>query len=191
MIHRAMYIITTAILWAICTSLLAGCITSKSANSDQTSPTPEPCSTIQTNTLSDNLPIFLEKVSPSPDSVIKLECYIREIESNEIISGVYATISVGKMVEIGDNLEVHSLRERVNIFIDTEQVSDVSPHWFIEMSRINISDAEGNVIISHPGPRATIGLPATLTTGKHTATVQVRKTSGKVLEYSWTFTIEP
>ena len=75
--------------------------------------------------------------------------------------------------------------------MDTISGSETPTYWGFDAMQLERYDEEANVIATWAGPTAWKSLPVALSPSEHKATVQIHKTSGAVLQYSWSFTIEP
>lgn len=140
------------------------------------------------------LPRFLEQVSPEPESTLS------SLEYDEGQSTVCVVFVVEEILEPGDFFHAEDVVERLALLIDGHTAEDLATGKKdykdyctsnIQMSKIMLLDKEGNVIASGPGPLGSRCWSIALEPGKHEATVRVHKTSGAVLEYTWTFTVVP
>lgn len=140
------------------------------------------------------LPRFLEQVSPEPESTLS------SLEHDERQSTVCVVFVVEEILEPGDFFHAEDVVERLALLIDGHTAEDLATGKKdykdyctsnIQMSKIMLLDKEGNVIASGPGPLGSRCWSIALEPGKHEATVRVHKTSGAVLEYTWTFTVVP
>lgn len=105
---------------------------------------------------------------------------------------MYSVVRNKHIVESGDILESSDLKNMIKLGVDVAQNGYLhSNSFFIEEALAEMVDSEGNITTSYPAFTITAYLPIELEPGKHTATVQVQKTSGEILEYSWSFTIAP
>jgi hypothetical protein len=100
-------------------------------------------------------------------------------------------VRVGAVVEEGEKVDVATVQKRVNLIVNTISDNNIAPIGRTELQGIHIYNREKDIVTSYPGPTTTIILPIKLVPGEHTATIQLHKPSGEVLEYSWTFTIVP
>ena len=138
------------------------------------------------------LPRFLEHVSPEPESTLRAFDY----EGRSIVV-VRFVIRTEEIVEPGDFFDVDDVLERGTLLLNGRTPETVSlgeqKHIMaeVQLAKIVMPDKEGNTIASWPGPLASRCWFVPLEPGKHEATVRVHKTSGAVLEYTWTFTIVP
>lgn len=184
--------ILTASFCLIYVGNLIGCTSSEVSTPSQIHQTPTSCSTSQPTTGPVNLPQFLVSIHPAPGSVIKQECYLEELNEFSTQVGIYAIIFVEPMVEPGDNLvDLDIIDERISISVDTVSEGDTPTYFGADLMLLQKYDEETKVITRWGGPHVWKSFPVILSPGKHTATVRLRKTSGAILEYSWTFTIEP
>jgi len=182
----------TIIIFLISVWGLLGCTSSYSSNPPQISPVAEPCSPIKAANEKEILPDFLFEIHPAPSSVIRHKCYLESLEGLSLQVGVYVVVITEKMVEQNDNLtDLDDIDERIEIKINPTPKGDVTTHLGADLMVLEKYDEEGNVIATWAGPHVWKSFPAALPPGKHTVTVQVRKTSGEILEYSWTFSLEP
>lgn len=140
------------------------------------------------------LPRFLEQVSPEPESTLS------SLEHHERQSTVCVVFVVEEILEPGDFFHAEDVVERLALLIDGHTAEDLAAGKKdykdyctsnIQMSKIMLLDKEGNVIASGPGPLGSRCWSIALEPGKHEATVRVHKTSGAVLEYTWTSTVVP
>jgi hypothetical protein len=141
-----------------------------------------------------SLPTFLEQVSPEPESTLGL------LEYDERQSTVCVVFVVEEILEPGDFFHAEDVVGRLALLIDGHTAEDLATGKEdyedyctsnVQMAKIMLFDEEGNVIASGPGPLGSRCWSIALEPGKHEATVRLRKTSGAVLEYTWTFTLTP
>ncbi|MCP4370249.1 MAG: hypothetical protein GY797_19365 [Deltaproteobacteria bacterium] len=160
--------------------------TGENANTSKT------CSILPATSKQIDLPDFLEAVYPAPRSVIKKVCYTESLEGLSKQVGIYAIVITEKMIEAGDDLNIDTINERISIKVHPTPSEDPPQTFFgIDAMELQKHDEKGNLIAVWGGPTAWKSMPVELAPGEYLATIQVRKTSDKVLEYSWTFTIEP
>ncbi len=179
-------------IYCICIGLMVGCGSNWLPVFSQTEVTSETCLYSKTSLELADLPKFLLEIYPLPNSTIKHECYLKSLEKSSGKVGVFVVIKTEEIVEIGDNLvDPDVIDERINLNIDTLKTTDVSTYFGTDLMILESYDDQANVSATWAGPHVWKSLPVDLAHSQHTATVQVHKTSGKVLEYSWTFTIEP
>ena len=140
------------------------------------------------------LPRFLEQVLPEPESTLSL------LEYDERQGTVCIVFVVEEILEPGDFFHAEDVIERLALWIDghtSEELAigkkDYEDYCTsnIQMAKIMLFDDDGNVIASGPGPLGSRCWSIALDPGKHKATVRVHKTSGAILEYTWTFTLVP
>nr|HID14846.1 hypothetical protein [Anaerolineae bacterium] len=110
------------------------------------------------------LPAFLSHVEPKPGAQV--------LEGVLSGSGVWAILQLEEIAEPGETLGVEEMQERVEFLMDGEVLD-------AEVKRGRKPGAAEVEIVGN----------FDLSAGEHEATVRVRRTSGEVLEYSWTFTI--
>lgn len=118
---------------------------------------------LQPNPTPAQLPKFLSHIYPKPDAVVWGK-----------LSGdhIWVILRLDEIAEPGDTLGVEEMQERVEFLMDSKLLD----------AEIIPGRKPGAAEVAIAGKFA-LGL------GKHKATVQVRRTSGEVLEYSWTFTV--
>lgn len=127
---------------------------------------PTPAATLlpplQPNATPGQVPEFLSRVDPEPGALVV----------QGVLSGntIWATLQLEEIAEPGETLGLEEVQERVEFLIDGE-----------------LLDAE--IIQSYRTTQVQIAGDFSVSLGEHKATVRVRRTSGKVLEYSWTFTV--
>ncbi len=138
-----------------------------------------------------SLPTFLEQVLPEPESTLSSPEYA------ERQSTVCVVFVVEEILEPGDFFHAEDVVGRLALLINGHTAEDLATGKKdyctsnVQMAEIMLSDEEGNVIASGPGPLGSRCWSIALEPGKHEATVRVHKTSGAVLEYTWTFTLTP
>ena len=138
------------------------------------------------------LPRFLEHVSPEPESTLSAFDY----EGRSIVV-VQSVIRTEEILEPGDFFDTDDVLERGILLLNgrTPETVSLGEQRYItsevQLAKIMMPDKEGNIIASSPGPLASRCWFVPLELGKHEATLRVHKTSGAVLEYTWTFTIVP
>ncbi len=121
-------------------------------------------STPQAGATPAELPAFLSYVEPKPGAQV--------LEGVLSGSGVWATLQLEEIAEPGETLGVEEMQGRVEFLMDGEVLdAEVERSWKPGAAEVEIV---GNFDLS---------------AGEHEATVRVRRTSGEVLEHSWTFTI--
>lgn len=134
----------------------------------------------------------MEHISPEPESTLSAVDY----EGRSIVV-VQSVISTEAILEPGDFFDADDVMERVTLLLDghTPETVPLGEQRCItkevQLEKITLSDEEGNIIASSPGPLASRCWYVPLEPGEHEATVRVHKTSGAVLEYTWTFIIVP
>ncbi len=171
--------------------LIGGC-SSINKNFYSINPTSEPCSILAATSKQVSLPNFLEDVYPAPGSVIKHDCYIKGLEGLSLQVGIYATIVTEKIVETGDNLNLDAINERIELKVHPLLDEDNSRTYFgADTMELQKYDDEGNLIATWGGPTVWKSMPVELASDEYIATIRVQKTSGDILEYSWSITIEP
>ena len=184
MFGRTTQLVVIIIIESVYIWLVGGCTVS------QFTPVSQDCDSIPSSPMPANLPVFLEKVYPPPDSTITQECYRKNL-ADMSRSGIHGVIWVKELVESGDHLNQNMIIERTRISIDSVPSKDTDGGIVLEASLFQKRDRQGNVTTSYPGPRTWVILPGIPKAGQHTATIQAIKTSGDILEYSWTFTLVP
>lgn len=126
--------------------------------------TPTFLPTLQSSPSARDLPDFLRWVYPPPD-ILVLQ---RDISTTSVS---WAVLELGEIAEPGEVLTPEEMQNRVEFLIDGE-----------------LRNIEATSFLNRPTQAAIIGEFA-LSVGEHEATVRVRRASGEVLEYSWTFTV--
>jgi hypothetical protein len=171
--------------------LLSGCNSSLLSLSSEPNSISQTCSTTQSDSKLDNLPDFLQEVSPAAGSEIKLEEYLASIETFGGFGGIYAILEMEEIVEEGEHLGLDTIKDKVSICVDTIQVDNTDVAWKVDATLCHKYDGEGERVASYACPHSTIYLPILLEPGEHTASIWIRQRSGDTLEYSWMFSIIP
>lgn len=107
-------------------------------------------------------PAFVESVSPAPDQSVYLG-----INSSRI----WAILRCSRFVDPGEVITFEQLRARITFLVDGEAMP-------IYIDQKNL-----------PEPRLQVMGDFELPIGVHSATIQVQKSSGTYLTYSWDFTV--
>jgi len=123
-----------------------------------------PTATLSPSSTPVELPAFLSHISLYPDTLV----------SKRMLGGklIWATLRLEEIAESGETLGLEKMQRRVDLLIDGEI-------WDSEVERTSKPGAAEVEIVGG----SDLGL------GEHKATVRVRRTSGEILEYSWTFTV--
>jgi len=120
----------------------------------------------------------IAQASPTPARLPEFLSYIHPKPGQQVVQGAlsgsfgWAILRLEEIAEPDETLGPEEMQERVDFLIDDELL----------VPEIVQSPKPGSSEIAIIGDFA-------LDRGKHEATVRVRRTSGEVLEYSWTFTI--
>jgi hypothetical protein len=148
------------------------------------------------------LPSFLEFVAPAPKSEISIDSY-NEGQHYPPISEAHPAPQDGRqricsellsrvLLEPEDYFAVSSqkgefLPDRVTVYVDGAKVAR-DDEVIMVLSETVLEDENGRVIARAPASHL-ICWPAKLERGIHVVTMEVNKTSGEVVNYSWSFTL--
>jgi len=148
------------------------------------------------------LPEGLQFVRPLPDSTITVQAYREErllpayyyqYGFANLRGGVCVGVLTSEVVETGDILDCGGVFRKFP-FVALDGVppdEGVTIEGGCELEKIMVTDEDGQVISSYPGPHAYKCWKVELAPGEHKVTVELRKTSGEAIEYTWRFTITP
>ncbi len=128
------------------------------------SPTLTLSPTFQPGPTSAELPRFLSYIHPRPEELV--------IQAALSISHAWATLELEEIAEPGDTLGLEEMQSKVEFLMDGKPLDAQVVRGFIP------DRAQVQIIGTFP-----------LDLGQHEATIRVHRTSGDVLEYSWTFTV--
>jgi hypothetical protein len=145
-------------------TMIVVCLAPLAACTQRPLPTATLSSTLEPSPTPQKLPGFLSYIEPGPGAQV--------LEGVLSGSGVWAILRLEEIAEPGETLGLEEAQERVEFLMDGEMLD-------AEIKRGRKPGAAEVEIVGD----------FDLAPGQHKATVQVRRTSGEVLEYSWTFTI--
>lgn len=141
---------------------------------------------------------FVPFVHPEPSSTISSQAYFSGVDSNilETTNAICLELDAHELIEDGDiGLGWTNYLERSELIVDGKSSSNVivPDSYFGSLSEVIYTfydpDMEELVEGSYaPGP-FTFCWEIILDKGLHTIEFQTRKTSGKILSYSWSFYI--
>jgi hypothetical protein len=140
------------------------------------------------------LPGYIAEAIPGPGEYLRRgEYYLGRHGSGEMWSGERVDNSVcvqfvaGWILMPGDFFDTDDILSRIAFAIDDETI--YPPRWVEQLlEKVALDDENGNTIASAPQPTL-ICWQRELEAGVHTAKLSVRKTSGQVLEYDWSFAL--
>lgn len=175
-------------LFPIIFLLISSCLPEGTNNTSNPLPTLEP------------RPKYILEIAPSESEVIPIQMF--EAKSNE--PGVAADIwddidaygsqiclkvETSILAQEGDNfIQDSTVRDRVTIAIDDQEIKDVFVNSIL-LQGIHVVDADGQYIKMGVEPKLICGY-ADIGVGAHEVLFQFRQTSGDILEYRWSFTLE-
>jgi hypothetical protein len=150
--------------------------------------------------LNQPLPAFLSFVAPAPESVYSVEAYNQgehypqqvhpapEDAKHRVCTEIFAR----PLLEPGDFFALYSsegevFSDRVSAYVDGEAAEKDEKIYTI-LGTSPIIDEDGKVIADAPGPDIICWI-APLKPGEHWAMIEVEKTSGVRVRYSWSFTL--
>jgi hypothetical protein len=143
-----------------------------------------------------NVPVFINKVSPAPDSQVTFGCYHRRILelfmrraplSLAGDQGISAKISTGSFInqELPNPNHEDTLpfEDRVSLYVDEQKQNK----WFGSTLHAGFVGSPSNII--PVAGQYIFGSYSFLLPGNHTAKLIIVTRSGKTLEYEWHFKI--
>jgi hypothetical protein len=147
-----------------------------------------------------NLPEGFQFVRPLPDSVITLQAYQEEHlippyhapAFADLRGGVCVGVVPGKIVEPGEFLDGSDVARKYSLVAIDGVSPDANTVVVVEYEPLEIEvfdEDTDRVIASYVGPHNYKCWRVELLPGEHSATVQLQKASGEVIEYTWRFTI--
>jgi hypothetical protein len=149
------------------------------------------------------LPPYLGFIVPAPDAEYSLDSYY-EGKHYPSISEAHPAPQEGRgricgeflsksLLEPGDYFETSSKRgdflpDRITLKINANEIVRDDEVIMI-LSETELKDETGHIVARAPTSHL-ICWPDTLGKGLHIATIEIKKTSGEVLNYSWSFTLK-
>lgn len=152
-----------------------------------------------------NLPLspYLEFVVPAPNSEYSVEAYDEGMHYPPI-SEVHPAPKEGKqricgevlsrtLLESGDYFRTtpqkgEFLPDRISLYVDGDKFRRDDEVIMI-LVETELEDENGYITARAPASHL-ICWPAELGEGLHIATIEVKKTSGEIMDYSWSFTLD-
>ncbi len=150
--------------WFILAILMNVCLAMLAACGQHSKSTITLLSTPQSSATPEQLPEFLSYIGPRQGAQV-----VKGALSGNVI---WATLQLEEIAESGETLIVEEIQKKVEFLIDGEVLN----------VKIKRSPKPGTQEVDIVGN-------FDLSPGEHTITVRVSRTSGEVLEYSWTFTV--
>ncbi|MBN1890598.1 MAG: hypothetical protein JW850_21570 [Thermoflexales bacterium] len=143
------------------------------------------------------LPGFLRQVFPLPNAILSSRSYNERLKGLAIIYtgevGVGVVLDSIAVAEVGDSLDEQDVISRVSLLIDGEPLILDTPFDWVnqEGAHTKVLDEQGQLLYEVAGGDYWMLWRKPLGLGKHEAMFRVRKTSGTLLEYSWSFELVP
>ena len=150
--------------------------------------------TVLEETTVSGLPLGLQFVRPLPDSTITLQAYQREqlvtTTFGDLRNGVCVGAQPRDIVDHGENLDCHGVSGRYSFV----SIDGASPGIFTEIEEycageFAVVNMEDDVVIKSGPSWHYKCWQIELAPGEHEVTVQLRRLSGEMIEYTWQFTI--
>ena len=140
---------------------------------------------------STRLPDYLSDVWPKPESTVSLEDYNASLREGPIevgSTGIGVVFWTDRIATRDKDIDVNWFT-RCSLFVDGVSASS---EGLAEDGALLIEskDAQGQLLSRTSGPYFRAWF-VPLEVGTHTATFRLQRTTGEVLEYSWSFTVVP
>ena len=149
------------------------------------------------------LPSYLKFIAPAPNSEYSVKSYAEGMHYPPI-SEVHPAPEEGKqricgevlsrtLLETDDYFRTNSqegefLPDRITLHVDGDKLRRDEEVIMI-LVETEIEDKSGQIIARSPASHL-ICWPVELSEGLHIATIEVKKTSGEIIDYSWSFTLD-
>jgi len=148
------------------------------------------------------LPPYLEFVAPTPDSEFLVDAYNEGLHYPPISEAhpapeegrqrICSKLLSRALLEPGDYFRTslqkgEVLPDRITLYVDGDKLVRDDEVIMI-LAETEIEDESGQTIAQAPASHL-ICWPAELKKGIHIVTIEVMKTSGEVVDYSWSFTL--